>query len=422
MASKLSDFTTFENDTVLSDEMVALQPESVMRLRKTDVATGLNFDPNGTFKQGTALLPNLVAKEITELVGFETEEEFDLDIPELRKGNKVSLGTIDYQISKDNGSTYLHHDGFNWVAAGAGDFNTRQEVDLRLTELSPLPERQIRFKVRITPSADGKHTPKLKDLVVHYEVRMEFIEDFKRSLKRHLDNNLAIRMTDRITMPSTSTSFTLSDIGFTIDTVIGVFNETSDPGLVTDLFSSLLGNTITMTASQTAGDVIVTKFEGKAPIFLSADEDFQLSEIPAIVIEVPVIVEDRGLRLGSRKLDRQVESKTVRERLQRLYQNVTVQISCLDRRETGSIRMAQELSRLFQYEKFFVSEASGQDFTVLAFQPMTADDRVSTGLFVKQVTLTVSGQLQQEEFEAGKLADAITTVFFNTELEKWEDL
>ena len=414
MASVYYDFTTFENDVAFSDEIVTV--DGIIRLRKTDEATGIVFDGSGTFKEGTALLPNLVFKDVIEFVGFETEEIYNLDTD----GDR--LGEIKYQVSKDDGTTFLYHDGTSWVVATLPThFNTKEEVDEFITDLTPFPERRIKFNIRITPSTDGKFSPLLVNILLHYQVRTDFIEDFKRSIKRYLDSNLSVRITDRIEMPATSVTVTLFDTSFSINTVFSVFNLTTDPGRIINLFSSLAGSTITMTGSQTAGDVIAVNYEGDAPVFLAADEDFQFTQVPAFVVEIPTIIENKELRSGDRKLDRQNSKLIVRERLQRLFNDVTVIVSCIDKRETGSIRMAQELARVLQYQKSFASEGTGADFTILDFQPLTADDRVSVGLFVKQITITVSGKVFQEDFTEKKLVKEVKVFTSNTSFEGKEE-
>lgn len=141
------------------------------------------------------------------------------------------------------------------------------------------------------------------------------------------------------------------------------------------------------------------------PVHIATDVDFQVSEIPSIVLQLPTVTEVRRLRSGDRKLDWALARRRVRERLQPVWLAADLLISCQSPRKRETLKLTDALSRLFEYERTVLSEATGEEFTVTAYGPANAQDSVGRGLYVLQVALTLTGPAWLGEAQEKRLAE-----------------
>jgi len=165
-------------------------------LRKTD-SSG-DFDPSGTYKAATLLLPAFRGTGVTRWNGFELNYYYAYNT----SGTQTT--TIDVQLSNDDGTTFYYWDGAAWAVATT-QWSTPAEISENISTLPFTTEdRSLIVRLRLNPSSDGECRPLLREALVSFEVEIDGFEDAKRSIKRKLDNGLGIQLTYRGTLASAS--------------------------------------------------------------------------------------------------------------------------------------------------------------------------------------------------------------------------
>ncbi len=398
MPEKIWDLTRLR-DVALSGEEIATT-RAGLQLRRRDPETG-RYSPDGLYVPGEATLPDHRALGLTELYGLRA----DLD---------ENNGRVLLRLSPDGGATWLFHNGASWaLAAGPADWNTVDQVDREIPSF-PLAGRRVRPRVRIEPPTDGSATPVLRCLALFLEHEVVFGEDLVRSVKHHIERGIAARGLwrgdaaglDKVTL----------DTDFEVQLPVRAYDLAADPARATDLFTGLAGKVVTL--SKPATGAVEVQFAGRAPVHIATDVDFQVSEIPSIVLQLPTVTEVRRLRSGDRKLDWALARRRVRERLQPVWLAADLLVSCQSARKRDTLAMADALARLFEYERTVVSEATGEEFTVSAYGPANAQDAVGRGLYVVQVALTLTGPAWLGEAQEKRLAE--TEVGFAVRIQEEE--
>lgn len=400
---ELRDRTSFSFD----ETKVEFRDGEEIRLLKTNATTGL-YDPSGKYREAaTVEFPNFVAKGLTSLFGLDEHSSN----PEDAEGNPYT--SIGYQVSVDGGSTWLYWTGAGWGAAGASDFSSATDIDANIAALPFTGEKQVKFKARLVPSSDGFDTPSLKGLLLHHEVRLNWFEDVQRSLRSFLSSNFRARLSIRETLKSASTTVVVNT-DFRVHSVVGVWNETTDPGRNSNLFVSktevqtgtdengdpVYKTTITLSASQAAGSVLFIVFLGIPPVIIApADEELHLATIPALVFRVESIDE----HLPSRNFDRSVENNfgnnKARIRNQPTYYEAPVIAQCASENDLDAINMAESLKTLFKSPSIeFDSVESGEPIAALEITPFSDAAVRPLGLAVKEATFLLYGWKPDEEF------------------------
>lgn len=188
---------TFEDATGLEFE-VPVPPKIERAFRLCGQAVTLrklaldetSYDPLGKYVESVVVLQNHKANALKELFAFRADEVLE--------GGQAG-GEIGYQLSNDGGATWLALDtaGPAWVPA-VGAFATVYEDQLdvsRYIGTFPLtPQKQVRIRARLTPTANGRRRPELRAVVLSVEYDYDFQEDLARSLKHHLEPLVRVRM------------------------------------------------------------------------------------------------------------------------------------------------------------------------------------------------------------------------------------
>ena len=155
-----------------------------VQLRRTDLAGNYNRLIGRFNNSGTVVLPNFRADKITELYSFEE--------------NSSGSGTVDYQLSNDNGVTWQYYSGTAWGTAGATDFNTLTEVDANISDFILNYPKEVRVKARLRATVNTDLTPMLSGVFINYEHDADYLEDVQRTLKRFLDQRLLANFENKI--------------------------------------------------------------------------------------------------------------------------------------------------------------------------------------------------------------------------------
>jgi len=375
------DLITAESAVIITSEGATL----------TKVRSGLGSYWGSYPAAGATLEFNsLVADSITELLGFKEDVVYPIaaqDYPDDGVLEGEELGTVEYQTSFDGGN-WQYWTGAAWANAGASDWNSDLEMSVGLTNTSPPDE--IKFKARIVPQLG--FAPLLNTIALYYELSYNFDEDIFRSLRRWVQSHLAARVYYKEDLLSDTDAVTIVH-DLEVVGVIGVYNLTTDPGRSDNLFDSILGNVVTMTSVQSAGDRIEVIFTGKvSKVLISAESESHIAELPAVVVTVSDLSEVKSER----------SSKPVREylgdhtelglRTAPAKKRFDVEVNCLSQYNLTSIAMGNSVSQIFSEE--FLAEntlralASGEKVAVLNLQPVDVRDSPSEKLFRKVVRFT----------------------------------
>ena len=214
------------------------------------------------------------------------------------------LGYIDYQIG-DN-THWWYHTGAAWaeVADAAADWASEDDVIDSFATYPGKRSRYLRVRLRVRPDSTGDYAPQVTGVCVTWPVDFVYQtqDDVIRSLQEYCAA-LTIPAVEQVTLEADSATVTLtSDY-----TPLGsgswkVYNLTTDSARSTNLFSSWLSPTVTMTAMQDEDSDIEVRFEGTLPAYISADEFSDDSESPSFVIQSGEARVDREISQAGNEL------------------------------------------------------------------------------------------------------------------------
>lgn len=371
-------------DDYVFDDRFAYLSDGGCRLRRHDSAN--NYSPVGTFTETEVELPNISGTAIREFTGVAV-------------AGTVPDGTsVGYQISIDDGTIWQWYNGTVWQIAGVNDWSTLTQLDAGV----PLIDgRQLKIKFRLTPDTDATLTPHLYVVHVFFEAVWGYFEDLKRSIKTLIDNSISTPLVDAQELASTSSTIAFtSDNRWEILGVSAVYDTTGDPGRLTNLYASYDAGTrvVTLTGSVASGNIVETHYIGKCNVFLAADEDLQISEVPAIVVVLPRAVEDKYAPKNLFTYEPLVGKGVVRRREPLIPISSTIMIYAVSATEVGGLALQDALAEIFEPEPVFRSVAVGEDFFCLTYEPLIDNDMVSTGLHVKATQLMVLGNKDLRAF------------------------
>jgi hypothetical protein len=380
-----------------------LIPDVGLTLRKLD-AMKTKYDPTGSYFETIVELPNWKAEGITELYGFECTERLQPVIANQPDSDKATVG---YQLSNDDGATWYVWDNTAWsMAIGVldGVFNDKKTVDERINlfPFSATADRQVRLRAKLTPGASGRQRPILRSFIIYNSIKMDLYEDVSRSIKRYLDEEFRIPMCfisvasgdTSVTIPTSSSNPTVqpSEPGFdvNIEEPAEVYNLTTDPQRLVNLFSGLSGRIITFLGPQTG--TLETQFTGAPDIFIGAEEFFQLSKIPSVAITVDRLEQYNRIRYWEHEQERSIGRGVGRNIRPRQYYWVYVTIRVQSSLKQQSRRMVDAISRILDKSDEFPSVDLGDNYCVYDQTNELQEDRIADGLFVGTVNLKILGK------------------------------
>lgn len=406
---------TFEREEDLTFETpLPMKVERAVRLttRKCTALTlrRLNsdetaYDPGGKYFETRVVLPNHKANALTELTGFRadefTTEEFG--------------GSIGYQLSNDDGVIWRTFDtgSMSWVPAVGlflDVFVSQATVEARIGVFPLTPAKQLRIRVKLTPSVDGSKRPLLRNAVVYTEYDYDFVEDLARSLKHHLEKTVRVRT--RWVENATAAPTIVVDSGLRVSGPVRVFNLSTDPDRTIDLFVAVNpdGKTVVLSSAQT-GKVEVNYF-GIPEVFLAAEENYQLGTIPAVIVTEPTITNRRGLDELDVEYDINRETLLARRRAHRTHFDANIVLLCQAQLEHLAGSLGDAVEKALWPSRAILSEATGELFSILNVGPKAQVNQSTRSLFVRNVPTTLGGKawLRPEYVELHVAEKIITTV------------
>ena len=381
-------------------------PEIGLTLRKLNPGE-TNYDPSGRYLETRVALPNWKPGGIEALFGFESCEGID---PPIRNQVDTDKATVTYQVSNDDGVTWLTYDAGlgSWEpATGVLDdvFVSGEVLDERLPLIPFADDRQLRLRAKLTPGASGRQRPVLQWTTFYHDVNLDLYEDISRSIKRYIDKAIQVPMffiaalsgTASVIIPDSSSDPNIqpSEPGFDVEVVepVQAFNLDTDPGRLVDLFGSLggpKGRTITLIGPQSG--TVEIQFTGLPDVFIGAEEFFQLSKIPSVVVVVDRVEDYDLIRTYQAETEKSKARCVGRRQPARVPYNIYVSVRVQSSLKREALQMTDAIARILDKGDVFPSVALGDDYCVLEQTNQVEEDQVAQGLFVGNITLRIMGK------------------------------
>jgi len=381
MPTRTFDFAKPEQYTFPASDLWVL-PGMYAALVRKDVNG--NFTPYGVCTEAEIIFPEFVAEALTEWTGMEIDWNLQGD-------SEVSM-----QISVDQGATWLWYDGANWAAVvNPSDWTDKDDCDEGIASLwSYQPTRRLLLKFRLTPSSDGG-TPYLNRVAVHHELKYSFYEDISRSIKRYLDTNLIVDVKWASNNISTdvSNNFLFSPQFQTVVGVDEVYNVTSDPNRLINLFSSYNPSTkeITLTGAVVDNSIEV-RYRAKTLVSLAGDENLVTSELPAVLVQVPS-GDTPFLEPAYDSLEYLKSKGVYRARAHPIDEYIEIYLDCMSAIAIDAYAINSKLAQLLEPPDVEIpSLATGGSITVMKVVPLENRDKIGRAFHVKTMTVTIESE------------------------------
>ena len=396
----------FANYDIEFEDSNGIAINGIIRLKRQN-ASGY-WSPTASFPSETIFkLSNFSANAIKELFGF---------VP----GQLENDGTIGYQLSSDNGTTWYRWDGAVWV--DDGDFSTALEIDEGLPdfELDPA-DKQIKVRIKLEPDSTLEKTPAITSVNLYHELDYNYIEDFLRSIKRYIEDDLYILDYQSFNLEC-STDTIILNLPFSPENdyikliePIEVYNLDNDPGKTTNLYDRIEDKQIMLTSPQTG--LIEIKFYYQPPVFITADEFLNSSTNPAIVIFLEEVFQDRLVQANNHVVEVSPSRKLARIRENPVVERFILTIICQDYSKRRVLSISEGIDRLFERSYSIISEANGRDFIVIEFPEKVFIDDTENNLKSIEMLTELSGrrwlELKGGSYKEYNLTETINVNVYN---------
>lgn len=201
----------------------------------------------------------------------------------------------------NDGTDDLYWDGAAWSVAGTSDWNTEVDVANNIS-LFPVSDQKLQVVVNLATTWE-RVTPELSELKLLYESDLEEIEDYIwRSCLHEWSEKIRPIAEHALQMPAASDSIDLNtfviETPYNIAGIDSVYDVTSDPRKLDDLFSSYDANTkvISLTGPIPSGNTAFVRFTYAPEVAVTTSQDYtELEKVPEILIEQVIKENDLGI-------------------------------------------------------------------------------------------------------------------------------
>lgn len=139
--------------------------------KEVDISNGeakLKKNTDGQYPQQSTITPKFYTNFNGEILSFACVEE------------KPENTSIKYVVSKDNGSTWLWYDGYQWTSSDGTIEQANTSEELR-NHLKEFPYTSGQFTIKVFLISDGNNTPTLKNFKIRFGIKLE-LEDIVEDL------------------------------------------------------------------------------------------------------------------------------------------------------------------------------------------------------------------------------------------------
>ncbi len=361
----------FTNSVIFYD-----RDQQYFRLRLKNDITGAYDSVNGRYNSsGTIVFPNFRADNLTELFSIESEVS--------------GSGTVEYQLSNNNGITYYYVSASGVWTPTVGNYSPISDIDSNVSSFPFLFPKQIRIKAKLAPVNDRTLTPHLKALFINYEHDAGFVEDMERSLKHFLNQRLSVKYDSRLKVVSGTTNYTLEiPNGSTFYDCQSIHNISTDSNRQTNLLSATTsGGILTLTTPQVSGTMLV-KYRATVPVYLGAEIDLHDSIKPSIVINRRLGIDLRAWRTGDDVVETSLSQSLARVRPHPDFEEIEFTIECQHGSRHDATKMTDALRSLISSKKIVQSHGTGQDFKIRLYEPTRS---VDSNVYSNMISLRMYG-------------------------------
>ncbi len=268
------DFIEEERTRIILGNGVRLNPGHYLELDSD--ASGYLTDANLTAKTWLS-----IPRSAKRFIGFESVHSTPLDF------DLVEVTTVRFRLSR-NGTEQLYWNGSAWVAAGANDWNTEAEVAANIASLQlTASARGLQVIINLETST-ATLSPKVYAVKALYDSDIEWLEDLiARSFKPALEAGLR-PIAEGMYVSTGATTLTLAvEAAYEIIGIDAVYNTTTDPERLTNIFQSFNTSTkvVTLTGAPTVGNKILIRFTYKPDVVLVKSQDIvEIAKVPCVQI------------------------------------------------------------------------------------------------------------------------------------------
>lgn len=337
-----------------------------------------DYSPGGIYRQTTVVFPTYYAKGMTGLYAFK----------HIASGG----GDIGYQLSNDGGATWYTYDSGWVIASGALEslYLDVASVDRYIQAFPIVEDKSLRFRVRLTPGANGKETPILHQVIVSVSLDFDYQDDFLKSLLIHLENTVRVRTV--LFADIRNTNLVLPEHQWNnFVSPISIYNLDTDPNRTTNLFKSIQGKGFELTSKQT-GRIEVQTF-AVPEIYISAPEAWmEFANSTAIVINDNSIRKMGEICYGEDEIEYHYSDFKARKSPSRVYFKVQSSITVQSTLKHVCEALSDALERALNQYHYIHSYGSGEYYKVLDPTPITLSNRIAVGLFTKDYASTIFGR------------------------------
>lgn len=284
--------------------------------------------------------------------------------------NRVEVTTVMFRLSTD-GVDHLFWDGAAWSPAAPGEWNTEADIAANINSFS-MASQGIQVIINLA-TTNAAYTPAVYWVKVLWLSDIEYIEDFVvRSFKPMMEAGVEpiaefiyqFRPTDDM-----STVAIVTPTKYQYAGIDAVYNLTTDPNRITDLFGSWdqAKNTVTLTTPATAGDRIEVRFLYNPIVSVVTDQEYsQVARLPAINIES---VDQENVRyvLGTDSVTNKATGEGWQLR-QGTQIDIVMSIRTIADKELDAQRMAEALTSFFWNNTLLVARGLDEPFTMIVDQ------------------------------------------------------
>lgn len=374
-------------------------PPGYLTLRRRNPSTGVYGPTQPRAASATLALDALPIQGLKEFFSFTEDADYDKDA----SGNK--LGSIDYQISTDNGVTYYYYNG-GWVTAGPSNFSPASTIDANILSLPINALRQVVIKVRMQSDSKLQFAPRLKAIYLGSELVHRPYEAALRSIRSFVENNLTVDLVTNQVQATTGTSVTIAT-NFTLLGVSAVYNITDDPNHSTNLFSSVNLNTkvVTLTSPVASGKTLEILFTGKCSVKMFSEDELVEARLPAVAM-TPLSFDRDDAFANVREIVISKGRKKARTRAAPDLYRVRIRFQAAAERNLEAVNTAKAIETIFD-TKECTYLPTGEPMHLVSIEPFEATDFESKGLYVKRSTVTLQFREWQDTYREDSLVERI---------------
>lgn len=365
-------FSSAEDEkTLFSEDEKTVVMEDHIKLRSLDSGNNYAPIPFGKFFAGNLEIAKWSPRELKSLFSFEV-------------GCTLNDGDILFQISLNDGVSYLRWDGLSWVVATTV-FNSVTETNAGIPFL-PIQD-SLKIKVRLEPNANSKKTPKLYFIRIGCDFsEFAMSDDIFKSLKKRLEScrylchhRAALNNANSLLVPD---KYKVLD-----DSEVFVFDVENDPNFRDNLLSSFSGQSVILSTSVTS--LVEVRFTSFPTVHISTDV-IKESLLPGVTLQFLDVKQEQAF---SRSPDYELDENNDifrKAEIEKRYR-VTMELKVFDHIKRKAIGISDAIRRFFEKNRVLKSIAMDRNFEVIISTALESqEDRPVDNLLCNRYEIQVS--------------------------------